>query len=303
MSSLFRMVSISALLVCMPCREALAQRAWVIGTVVDSLGSPLAYANIIIKNSTFGAMTDEMGAFRMEIPPGRHIVRALMMGRMPAEQSVEVDNARTVSIVFSLVQDDRRGRQTLVDVSPSVASVAEDQLESVPVVPVYVPRTKPIRSGPLELTLRYFQSQDGDSVRTTIVAEGTNVTNKLVSVCGCFSFWKVGYGLGPELCDSIPLGGHWQYRGPTLDVKAAECAAGALECPPTQLKPGATFSREMKFTFRAMDFEKWPGQVNVTCIYFQGQTGAAWADTEHVMLTPTPFAVPVRPLDKPYHPR
>jgi hypothetical protein len=40
--------------------------------------------------------------------------------------------------------------------------------------------------------------------------------------------------------------------------------------------------------------------VNVTCIFFQGKKDATWADTDHVVLTPMPFAVPVRPLDKPY---
>ena len=106
---------------------------------------------------------------------------------------------------------------------------------------------------------------------------------------------------GPEVFDTIPLGQkNWQYRGGTLDVNASECDGSTLGCTPVELKPGGSISRAMHFSFRPADFGDWPGQVSVTCIFFQGKQGATWADTDHVVLTTMPFAVPVRPLDKPY---
>jgi len=58
---------------------SIAQRGWVSGSVVDSTGVPLAYANVIIDGTTFGAMTDKGGSFRIEAPPGRYVLRTLMM--------------------------------------------------------------------------------------------------------------------------------------------------------------------------------------------------------------------------------
>jgi hypothetical protein len=296
---LFLVVQVSLLMVSRPVS---AQRGWISGTVVDSLGVPVKYANIIVSDSDswFGMMTDDKGAFRFEVPVGRHVLKARTMGYADSDRNVTVRLSENVSVQFALrprAPEPAIPQQVVVSQGHTRPETAEQPEELEP-LGTYHPRSKPVRLGALELTLSYVQSQEGDSVRTRIVAEARNVSDQPVTTCGCFSFWKVSCGFGPEVLDSIPLGGHWNYRGPVLKVGPSECTTPRLDCRDESLPPGKTRTHEMSFSFRAADFKMWTNEVDITCIYYYGNAGSAWEDTKFVRLTE--LRVPVRPIGTPY---
>jgi len=150
----------------------------------------------------------------------------------------------------------------------------------------------------MEFVVRYALTEVGDSITAKVVAEGRNVTAERVQVCGCFSFWKVEYGFGPEVRDSVPLGGRYYYKGPVLEVDRQECGSPTLDCESVVLATGESVTREMSFSFATKLFENWTGEVAVTCVFFQGDSGDAWVDTENVVLGP--LVVPIRPIGMPY---
>jgi hypothetical protein len=293
---LFLVTHVALLLVSFP---AAAQRGWISGTVVDSLGVPLKYANVIVSDSWFGAMTDDKGAFKFELPVGRHVLKALAMGYVHSDRPVAVPRDETVSVHFILSRlvEDRLTPENVV-----VTQGHSGEFEEPEPIGTYHPRSKPVRLGALELTVSYVQSQDGDSVRTRIVAEARNMSDQPVTTCGCLSFWKVSYGIGPEVQDSIPIGGQYHYRGPVLKVGAAECTTSALECREESLLPGKSRTREIALSFRPADFENWTGEVDVWCMYFYGKPGSAWEDTKCVDVADQ-FPVPIRPIGMPYRRR
>ena len=71
------------------------------GRVRDDKGA-VAYANVILKGTTIGGMTDERGRFMIiNIPPGTYTVVCQLMGYAPYEISgvrINVDETRTVNI-------------------------------------------------------------------------------------------------------------------------------------------------------------------------------------------------------------
>ncbi len=74
------------------------------GRVKDKDGSPVAYANIILKGTTIGGMTDESGKFMIiNISPGTYTVVCQLMGYANYELTnvkINVDETRTINIVM-----------------------------------------------------------------------------------------------------------------------------------------------------------------------------------------------------------
>nr|MBP7563863.1 carboxypeptidase-like regulatory domain-containing protein [Candidatus Cloacimonadota bacterium] len=75
------------------------------GRVKDDKGNNVPYANVILKGTTIGAMTDEQGKFMIiNIPPGTYTVVCQLMGYAPYEMTgvrINVDETRTVNISLS----------------------------------------------------------------------------------------------------------------------------------------------------------------------------------------------------------
>jgi Ca-activated chloride channel family protein len=74
------------------------------GTVADSTGKPLAYANVVLVGTMMGAMTLPDGKFAIvQVPPGTYRVRAMMMGYKAVEvDSVVVTAGLTTRVDFAM---------------------------------------------------------------------------------------------------------------------------------------------------------------------------------------------------------
>ena len=269
------------------------QRGTVHGTVVDPCGDRVPYANVIVLGSFFGAMTRKDGGYVLEVPSGRCSIKATALGYRST--SIDTSIGLDEEVLLNIVLGEPAAPEHYTVVPPKRRPVSIEQ-------PVgrgdYPASTTPVRFGPLECIVRYSIQEEGDMAVARIVAEGRNVTDLAIRVCGCFSFWKLEYMYGPEVMDSIPLGGTWKYRGPRLDVATEECGSPVLECEPIVLTPDATVSREMSFSFDPAEFANWTGEIAVTCVFFRGNRGYEWVDTENVALGP--LVVPIRPIGMPY---
>jgi len=75
------------------------------GCVTDTSGGALPYANVIVVRTTFGAMADSTGRYRIAgVPAGMYKVKAMMMGYAALERdSVVVAAGDTTNVDFSLV--------------------------------------------------------------------------------------------------------------------------------------------------------------------------------------------------------
>jgi hypothetical protein len=92
---------------CLSAGDIRAQTGSISGTVVSGEdGRPLAYANVVVAETKFGAMSFDDGAFRIiGLPPGSYTVTVLMMGYKRAEQAdVVVEAGRETRLEFSLDQ-------------------------------------------------------------------------------------------------------------------------------------------------------------------------------------------------------
>ena len=89
-------------------QSALSQKesdANIVGHVV-SMGNHIPFATISVKGTTIGLNSDETGHFQIiNLPPGKHIVRAQSIGYKPSEKEVTVKAGETVEIKFDLESD------------------------------------------------------------------------------------------------------------------------------------------------------------------------------------------------------
>src|SRR6185437_8580707 len=80
-----------------------AQNAKLTGTVKDSLGNPVLFANVKIKNTFFVAVTDFNGKYRLEnIPPGTYTVLVNEMGFKPVSKDITLAENQALVSDFEL---------------------------------------------------------------------------------------------------------------------------------------------------------------------------------------------------------
>jgi hypothetical protein len=271
-------VLLAALTIASP---SVAQRGWVSGSVVDSTGASLAYANVWIEGSHLGAMTDKSGAFRFDAPAGRHSVKVGFWYRsVRCEISVTPGEDTELHIVLD-EQPALPPESRIVDVpvKPRSGHVTEDQIGQVE---LYPETSDPVRSGSLEFVMRRTIRERGDSTLVSINAEGRNVTDSETSVCGCLSFWDVRYEFEPEVIDSVRA---------ILWVNTQECGSRMFECESVVLAPGETVTKGLSFAYDTRALPSCTGEVRVTAAFFQGTAGMAWADTRCLVIGPLPILV------------
>jgi hypothetical protein len=272
--------------------SALAQRGVVNGQIVERKGFIPGYGSYRLPGTDENASLDKQGRFRIELLPGRYDLDVLVAPGEPVERKTVVIKANeTLDLIITGPEGSgRRSRPTNVEQqTPPGMEIAP--MDSVRVI--YHPQTEPVIAKSLTFTVRYEMTEVGDSIRVNVIAEGRNSADAPVSTCGCFSFWRIRFGFGPEQVMDIPLANvkDW-YTGPKLEVAPVECTTSTLDCAPTTLAPGESVSRSMSFSFRPADFAEMTGELHVRTYYFTGAPGTEWHDAERIDLGT--LAVPIR---------
>ena len=304
---------------------ASAQTGYVEGRVTGGT-KPLVYANAILLvhangllvGTDCGATTDSNGFLRFRAPCGRYTLRVMHMGYRNSEVPVVIrrDETTRVSIVLDWVEVSQT--QTIVsrsrppsedaDVRQLVSLPVDDALEAVgrragyPGAWNYRASTEAVRHDDLELSMRYVLAEEGDSVVVNVIAQARNVSDRTVSVCGCFSLWDTRYRGGP---DSQMRFGSARTPSPgtilaTLDVPPLECDGAFLNEERRALLPGESIARGMTFAFYPNAFREDTGELRVYGAFLTGQRGDRWEDATPIVLGF--ITVPIRPIGMPIRP-
>ena len=69
---------------------ALAHAITLTGVVVDASGNPVEFANVTVAALQAGAVADDQGRFRLELPAGRHELAISQMGYLTSRRGVQV---------------------------------------------------------------------------------------------------------------------------------------------------------------------------------------------------------------------
>lgn len=121
----------------LPAIHEVQQTIQVTGTVIDDLGEPVIGANIVVKGTTNGTITDFNGAFTLEAPKGAVLVISYVGF---TEQQITIQDDKPLKI--SLKEDSEKlgevvvvgyGTQKKVNLSGSVAMVDSKELQNRPI--------------------------------------------------------------------------------------------------------------------------------------------------------------------------
>ncbi|MEO0041503.1 MAG: hypothetical protein RL329_951 [Bacteroidota bacterium] len=85
-----------------------AQKGILRGNVYDkATGQPLAYVNILLKETTFGTTTTQDGFYSLNVPAGSYTVSVSFVGYNATETKIEIGNEAIVYQRFDLVENDK----------------------------------------------------------------------------------------------------------------------------------------------------------------------------------------------------
>ena len=104
------------------------------GVVTDESGMPIIGANVVVKGTTIGAVTDMNGAFSLRIPAGAETLRFSYLGMQTLELAIgdklQFDVVmQTDSVLINDVVVIGYGTRTKKDLSTSIATVKSDELD------------------------------------------------------------------------------------------------------------------------------------------------------------------------------
>ncbi len=204
------MLLVALLLLAALAPVASAQTGWIEGRVTDG-AKTIPYANILVAGTRVGVMGDAEGAFRFRAPCGRHTLRILAMGYGSVDEPVIVRRGETthVSVVLERVEVRQHVKIYPRD-APPVPGVEQRDFQQIDLT--YRASTDTVRHGDLEFAMRYTLAEQGDSVVVNLIAEGRNVSDRSVTVCGCFSFWNTRDTRHVTIGRRYPLGPHRRRR-------------------------------------------------------------------------------------------
>ena len=145
--------------------------------------------------------------------------------------------------------------------------------------------------------MRYVLAEEGDSVVVNVIAEGRNVSDRTVAICGGLSLWDTRCMGGPDDFSQVRLG---PARTPppgtiftTLDVPPLECDGAFLNEERRALLAGESISRGLTFAFYPNAFREQTRELWVYGVFFAGQRGDRWEDATPIDLGF--IKVPIRP--------
>ena len=183
---------------------AAAQSKTVSGTVVDQTGEPVIGANVLVKGTTNGVITDLDGRFTLSNVPNNGTISISFIGYKDQEISVagktnfqvtlQEDNAMLDEVVVV-----GYGVQKKSDVTGALVSVGAEQLTS-----------RPVNNA--------FEALQGKAAGVDIPAEAIREGfEHVVELTGLMGRWQVLQQNPKVVCDTGHNAGGWQYLQIQLD--------------------------------------------------------------------------------------
>ena len=88
------------------------------GKVVSDDNTPIDFATVYLKGTTFGCTTDSKGIYRLHIPPGTYTLAVSMLGFEAYEKEIEISYGKETRHDVTL-RPDAEELEEVVEVSPS----------------------------------------------------------------------------------------------------------------------------------------------------------------------------------------
>jgi hypothetical protein len=107
MNSMTKKILFQLLGILLTC-NVFAQKGILRGNVYDrATGQPLAYVNVLLKETTFGTTTTQDGFYSLNVPAGSYTVSVSFVGYNATETKIEIGNDAIVYQRFDLVENDK----------------------------------------------------------------------------------------------------------------------------------------------------------------------------------------------------
>ncbi|MCK5148967.1 TonB-dependent receptor [bacterium] len=117
------------------------QRGTVKGVVTDENGTPLAFTNVVILDTNFGAATNMNGEYTFNVPAGRYEIQASYVGYNPTmHQDIVVISGSTITLDFTLKLSVVYGQEIVVigygvqqkkDLTGSATTIRVDDVQKI----------------------------------------------------------------------------------------------------------------------------------------------------------------------------
>ena len=120
--------------------EAMAQKA-ISGVVTSTDGSPLQGASVLLKGTTYGALTDENGAFSLDVPGDDAVLIVAFLGKATEEIAVGSQTSFNISLQDDALALDEvivtgYGSQRKGDITAAISSIGSKEVEVAPVTSI-----------------------------------------------------------------------------------------------------------------------------------------------------------------------
>ena len=261
-----------------------------IGSVTDSAGSGLAWANVIVIGTNLGAMTRDKGVFVVRwIPVGRYNIKATMMGFEPCvKRDIEIRQNEATEVHFTLGREHRVPQTTTPPkmLTAGAGRLARNSLGEVPVDEIIYPDSlTAIRAVGLDFQVKYQVFAEEEVTGVQVAAFGRNNTGENIELCGAFVFVELPFEPSISLVASHQGLGHdtgWRYLAPKLKIGSRIPSTQSLKCKAVVVRPGETIGDTLRFDYTPEPYLEWPGETRFWCLYYYGQDGDPWAETKAV---------------------
>ena len=80
------------------------QKGTISGRVTDNFNQPVPFASVILKNTAFGASTNENGFFSFTAPAGSYTIATSVIGYEDVELKVNITSNQTVSVSLIIIE-------------------------------------------------------------------------------------------------------------------------------------------------------------------------------------------------------
>ncbi|MEM8508659.1 MAG: carboxypeptidase-like regulatory domain-containing protein [Bacteroidota bacterium] len=87
-----------------PPSSAPKQKGTITGNITDQFNKPVPFASIVLKNTSYGASSDENGYFSFSVPGGSYIIATRSIGYEDTENTITVRPGQRVSVALKVVE-------------------------------------------------------------------------------------------------------------------------------------------------------------------------------------------------------
>lgn len=184
------------------------------GTVIDDTGEPVAYASVLVKNTTTGTLTDLDGKFTVTVPEGNNVLVISYTG-LPTKE-VEINGQKYIDI-----QMDKAG----LDLNPVVVSASRRQeklLEAPAAIDVITAKEVQVKvsTSPTD----YITDVSGVDIMRTGIAQSNVVLRGFNNIFSGAALTLVDYRIGS--IPSLRVNVNQLMPGNYLDIDRVEVLKG-----------------------------------------------------------------------------